>query len=139
MILHRLPRDFRWEANQLFLEAVKLRALGDRKAAMAKAQTALKIYPYFLRAHIFMGGQIREAGDVARAAYILAFASQSYPSDELNVQADSLNRMGRTLDEHGFQLRVHHHTPQLIDNAREWHRILLHTDPEYVDICVDVD
>jgi predicted CXXCH cytochrome family protein len=81
MILHRLPRDFRWEANQLFLEAAKLRALGDRKAAMAKAQAALKIYPYFLRAHIFMGVQIREAGDVARAAYILAFASQSYPSD----------------------------------------------------------
>jgi predicted CXXCH cytochrome family protein len=81
MILHRLPRDFRWEANQLFLEAVKLRALGDRKAAMAKAQTALKIYPYFLRAHIFMGVQIREAGDFARAAYVLAFASQSYPSD----------------------------------------------------------
>jgi inosose dehydratase len=58
---------------------------------------------------------------------------------ELNVQADSLNRMGRTLDEHGFQLRVHHHTPQLVDNAREWHHILLHTDPKYVYICVDVD
>ena len=58
---------------------------------------------------------------------------------ELNVQADSLNRMGRTIDEHGFQLRVHHHTPQLIDNAREWHHILSHTDPKYVYICVDVD
>ncbi|MBV9763274.1 MAG: peptidylprolyl isomerase [Acidobacteriaceae bacterium] len=81
LILHRLPRDFRWEANQLFLEAVQLRARADRRAAMAKAQAALKVYPYFLRAHIFMGTQIREAGNAARAAYILAFASQSYPPD----------------------------------------------------------
>ncbi len=58
---------------------------------------------------------------------------------ELNVQADSLNRMGRALAKDGFQLRVHHHTPQLIDHAREWRHILAHTDPEYVYICVDVD
>jgi predicted CXXCH cytochrome family protein len=81
VILHRLPRDFRFQANQLFLEAVRLRTLGDRKAAMAQTQAALKIYPYFLRAHLFMGTQIQEAGDAARAAYILAFAAQSYPSD----------------------------------------------------------
>ena len=58
---------------------------------------------------------------------------------ELAVQAESLNRMGRTLAQHGFELRVHHHTPQLMDNAREWRHILHHTDPEYVYICVDVD
>jgi len=58
---------------------------------------------------------------------------------ELGVQAESLNRMGRALAQHGFELRVHHHTPQLVDNAREWRHILHHTDPEYVHICVDVD
>jgi sugar phosphate isomerase/epimerase len=58
---------------------------------------------------------------------------------ELEVQADSLNRMGRTLAQHGFELRVHHHTPQLEQNAREWRHILRHTNPEYVHICVDVD
>lgn len=58
---------------------------------------------------------------------------------ELGVQADSLNRMGRTLAQNGFDLRVHHHTPQLAENAREWRHILHHTDPEYVHICVDVD
>jgi sugar phosphate isomerase/epimerase len=58
---------------------------------------------------------------------------------ELAVEAESLNRMGRTLAQHGFQLRVHHHTPQLVDNAREWRYILHHTDPEYVYMCVDVD
>jgi inosose dehydratase len=58
---------------------------------------------------------------------------------ELGVQAESLDRMGRTLAEHGFDLRVHHHTPQLLDNAREWRHILQHTDAECVHICVDVD
>ena len=37
---------------------------------------------------------------------------------ELAVEAESLNRMGRTLAQHGFQLRVHHHTPQLVNHAR---------------------
>lgn len=59
--------------------------------------------------------------------------------DELAIQAESLNRMGRTLAQQGFELRVHHHTPQLAQNAREWRHILQHTDPEYVHICVDVD
>jgi inosose dehydratase len=58
---------------------------------------------------------------------------------ELAVEADSLNRMGRALADAGFALRVHHHTPQLENNAREWRYILQHTDPQLVRICVDVD
>ena len=58
---------------------------------------------------------------------------------ELAVESGSLNRMGHTLAQHGFQLRVHHHTPQLVNNAREWRSILRNTDPQYVFICVDVD
>ena len=88
-----------------------------------------------------------EVGDLCRAFGCGAIVTNPDPKhsdvektdSELNVQADSLNRMGRTLAEHGFELRVHHHTPQLIDNAREWRQILAHTDPEYVYICVDVD
>lgn len=58
---------------------------------------------------------------------------------ELQIQADSLNRMGRVLAQRGFELRIHHHTPQLVENAREWRHILHHTDPAYVHMCVDVD
>lgn len=58
---------------------------------------------------------------------------------ELAIETDSLNRMGKALSEHGFQLRVHHHTPQLANDAREWRFILRNTDPQYVYICVDVD
>lgn len=58
---------------------------------------------------------------------------------ELATEADSLNHMGHILREHGFQLRVHHHTPQLVNKAREWRYILQNTDPKYVFMCVDVD
>jgi tetratricopeptide (TPR) repeat protein len=81
VILHRLPRDFKWQANDLFLQAIRLQAAGNRKAAMAKAQAALKIYPYFLRAHLFIGTQFGEMGNAERAAGILSFAAQSFPTD----------------------------------------------------------
>ena len=58
---------------------------------------------------------------------------------ELAVQADSLNRLGHLLAQKGFELRVHHHTPQLENQAREWRHILNHTDPASVALCVDVD
>jgi inosose dehydratase len=58
---------------------------------------------------------------------------------ELAVEADSFNQMGRALAQAGFDLRVHHHTPQLENNAREWRFILKNTDPDVVHICVDVD
>jgi len=60
-------------------------------------------------------------------------------NDELAAQAEGLNRMGRALSSEGFDLRVHHHTPQLENNAREWRHILAHTDPKLVGLCVDVD
>jgi inosose dehydratase len=59
--------------------------------------------------------------------------------EELTVQADSLNRMGRALKEKGFELRVHHHTPELVNNAREWRHILHNTNPSYVTLCLDLD
>jgi sugar phosphate isomerase/epimerase len=58
---------------------------------------------------------------------------------ELAVQAESLNRMGRSLAEHGFQLRVHHHTAELVEDAREWRHILHNTDSKYVSLCLDLE
>jgi inosose dehydratase len=59
--------------------------------------------------------------------------------EELLRQGESLNRMGRALSDRGFQLRVHHHTPELVNNAREWRHILHNTDPKYVTLCLDLD
>ncbi|HEY7305482.1 MAG TPA: TIM barrel protein [Bryobacteraceae bacterium] len=58
---------------------------------------------------------------------------------ELAFQAEAMNRMGRLLRENGFQLRIHNHTPEMVDNAREWRYILRNTDPQFVTFCVDID
>lgn len=81
VILHRLPRDFRWNANELYEKAVSLKARGDRKSAIQTDQEALKAYPYFLRGLVFMGTTLAEAGDAQRASEVLGFAVQSYPQD----------------------------------------------------------
>ena len=57
----------------------------------------------------------------------------------VDEQAEALNRMGSALAQHDLELRVHHHTPQLVNKAREWLHILQHTDGQNVHICVDVD
>ena len=59
--------------------------------------------------------------------------------EELKRQSDALNRMGRALKAKGFQLRVHHHTPEMVSNAREWRYILKTTDPDFVWLCMDLD
>ncbi len=81
IILHRLSRDFKWDANQLFLKASALKSSGDLKGAIDKDQQALQIYPYFLRALVFMGTTLGETGDAQRASEILGFAVQFYPKD----------------------------------------------------------
>lgn len=58
---------------------------------------------------------------------------------ELAAEAEGLKLLGHALAIEGFELRVHHHTPQLENKAREWRYILAHTDPAFVKICVDVD
>jgi len=58
---------------------------------------------------------------------------------ELIVQAESLNRMGRSLRDQGFQLRVHHHTAELAEDAREWRHILRNTDSQFVTLCLDLE
>lgn len=58
---------------------------------------------------------------------------------ELDLQARNLNRLGAELQKLGVRLMVHHHTPELADNAREWRFQLQHTDPQLVFCCVDVN
>ena len=109
IILHRLPRDFKWDANRLFEEAVTLREHGDFKGAVEKDQEALTAYPYFLRALIFMGTTLGEAGGAGRASEILAFAVQSYPEDA-SAQFD----LGLTLgNEPAMQIQAFRHAIEL--------------------------
>jgi inosose dehydratase len=66
-------------------------------------------------------------------------AAAAKTDEELTIQAAALNRLGSALQDAGFELRVHHHTPELVNNAREWRHILHNTDPHYVALCLDLD
>ncbi len=94
IILHRLPRDFRWEADRLFLEASALNAGGDRAGAIEKDRQALEVYPYLLRGLVLMATILGQAGDASRASDILQFAVQFYPKDAL-TQFDLALTLGK--------------------------------------------
>jgi Flp pilus assembly protein TadD len=81
VILQRLPRDFRWDADQLQIQAEDLAARGDARSAIEKAQQALMVYPQFLRAIRFIGVTFAQSGNAKKAAAVLATATRLYPED----------------------------------------------------------
>ena len=103
-ILQRMPRDFKAEADELFQQASALKAAGDIKGALAKNVQALRVYPYFLRALIFMGATLSENGEVQRGSEILTFAARLYPKDA-TVQFDLGLTLG-ALGNHAGQLEA---------------------------------
>ena len=58
--------------------------------------------------------------------------------EELDTQAKYVDQLGAELHQQGMKLALHHHTPELVDNAREWRHLLQHTNPSRVYCCVDV-
>jgi inosose dehydratase len=57
---------------------------------------------------------------------------------ELDLQARYVEQLGVELHQLGMKLALHHHTPELVANAREWRHLLQHTNPRRVYCCVDV-
>lgn len=101
IVLQRLPRDFRWQANQVQEQANTQLARGDVKGALDKAQQALKIYPHFLRALVFVGTTLAENGDLQRASEILNLAARLFPEDsEVRFEYGAiLGALGRRTEE----------------------------------------
>lgn len=59
---------------------------------------------------------------------------QRKTNDELRVQADNITRLDKGLADRGFRLILHHHNPEMAENAREWRHILANTKTA---LCVD--
>jgi inosose dehydratase len=57
---------------------------------------------------------------------------------ELTEQAKNLDRLGAALRKMGMKLSYHTHDIELRAGAREFHHMLLATDPENVTFCMDV-
>lgn len=58
-------------------------------------------------------------------------------NQELHIQAEALNELGRKLNEEGLQLLIHGHAPEFKNDAREMRFNLDHTDPARVGLCMD--
>ncbi len=58
--------------------------------------------------------------------------------DELKTQVASLTELGKGLNDLGMKLAIHHHLPEMQNNAREFHYVFRNSAPEVVGFCYDV-
>ncbi len=58
---------------------------------------------------------------------------------QLAIQADMLNRLGRQLHERGLKLLIHHHDAEIMHGATEYRYLLTHLDPAVAGLCVDTN
>jgi inosose dehydratase len=58
--------------------------------------------------------------------------------EELDTQARYINQLASALEQRGMRLHLHHHDPEMADNAREWRQLLASTNPKLVSVCLDV-
>ena len=56
---------------------------------------------------------------------------------QLKVQAAALEKLGRQLKAMGLTLSYHNHDIELRNAAREFHHMMVGTDPAYVTLCLD--
>jgi inosose dehydratase len=126
-----------------------------------RAKTVALMKKYKLRCSLaYHGGPMHESAgaektiavtmDIAQAAKSLGAAGMVLnPSplpkgarksdDELRIEADNVNKLGRQLQALGMRLMLHHHEPEMRENAREWRHLLQNTDPQLVWTCLDTD
>ena len=81
VILQRMPRNFRVEAEAVFNQAMELRKQGKQQDSVNGLLESLKIYPHFLRALTWLGATYGQSGNPAVSVTILTIASQLYPQD----------------------------------------------------------
>ncbi len=81
VVLQRMPRNFREDAQVVFNKAMVLRKQGNQRESVNELLEALKIYPHLLRALTYLGVTYAEAGNPQTAAGILGLATRLYPQD----------------------------------------------------------
>ena len=62
---------------------------------------------------------------------------QNKDDSQLKVQAASMEKLGRQLKAMGLTLSYHNHDIELRNAAREFHHMMVGTDPAYVTLCLD--
>lgn len=81
VILQRMSRTFREDADAVFKNAMELRKQGKQQESVNELLAALKIYPHLLRALTWLGAAYGETGNPNVSAGILSVATRLYPQD----------------------------------------------------------
>ena len=81
VIVQRMPRTFREDAEAVFNKAMELRKQGKQQESINELLEALKIYPHLLRALTWLGAAYGQGGNPAVSAGILNIAVRLYPQD----------------------------------------------------------
>ena len=63
--------------------------------------------------------------------------AQNKDDSQLKVQAASMDKLGWQLKAMGITLSYHNHDIELRNAAREFHHMMVGTDPAYVTLCLD--
>lgn len=106
---------------------------------------------------LYCGGNLHESGvgeetvdrlvesaEVARRAGFRVLNCNPNPigrektHDELEIQSMNLTQLGKALKGLGMEFGIHHHTPAMNSNAREFHANFKLTEPKWVGFCYDV-
>jgi len=61
----------------------------------------------------------------------------SKTDEQLKTQAAAMNRLGARLKQTGLVLAYHNHDIELRNAAREFHHMMVGTDPQFVTLCLD--
>ena len=81
VLVQRMPRNFREDAEAVFNKAMDLRKQGKQQESMNELLEALKIYPQLLRALTWLGAMYGQSGNPTVSAGILTIATRLYPRD----------------------------------------------------------
>lgn len=88
--------------------------------------------------------QIAEAAKAIGAKIIVTNPSpirwgsgEDKTDEQLELQAKALNELGAKLRKAGLTLAYHNHDAEMRNSAREFHHMMLSTDPENVHLCLD--
>ena len=57
--------------------------------------------------------------------------------EQIKTQAGALNELGRQLREIGVTLAYHNHDAEMRNSAREFHHMMMATEPKNVSLCLD--
>jgi sugar phosphate isomerase/epimerase len=60
-------------------------------------------------------------------------------AEELSIQAKYVGQLAEKLHSNGLRLLLHHHAPEMANNAHEWRHLLANTDAKLVGMCMDTD